>query len=603
MVPILLQSNHRQRGGADQGVGLMAAFVAGTNPASTPAAGLVGGVLDAITARAVVLDADGAVVSLNRSWLDYEAERHARVGLSVGENYFEAVSSPDAPDWWGGSRAATGILSVLTGRRLRFTMDYSVVGKDREEWFELAVEPMPHHAGGALLTHTDITERKQAEESLLVRALHDDLTGLPNRALLYDRIAQAMAKSARQGQRTVVMFLDLDRFKVVNDSLGHATGDTLLIEIAARLRRSVRYGDTVGRVGGDEFVVLCEQLSGEHEAVVIAERILGLLNDPVRIDGEIIYPSASIGIAMDSASGLTVEDLVANADSAMYLAKGSVALRYAFFDESLSVRTTDRMQDEHELRMAIEQNQLRVVYQPQYDLASGAIVGAEAMVRWHHPDRGLIAPLAFLQLAEETGLIVPLGRWVLETICKQLVSWGETGPLGEHGRVWMNLSARELAVPSLAPNIVETLALTGARPEQLGLELTEAALMHYPDAAADVLARLQASGVTVALDDFGSGHASLTYLSRFPIGAIKLDRGFVTGLGADHVAAAIAASIVTLAAGLELTVIAEGIETREQLAALQEIGIRQGQGYLFAAPLTADELDKVVRPTWWAVSA
>jgi EAL domain-containing protein (putative c-di-GMP-specific phosphodiesterase class I) len=323
----------------------------------------------------------------------------------------------------------------------------------------------------------------------------------------------------------------------------------------------------------------------------------------VRIDGEIIYPSASIGIAMDSASGLTVEDLVANADSAMYLAKGSVALRYAFFDESLSVRTTDRMQDEHELRMAIEQNQLRVVYQPQYDLASGAIVGAEAMVRWHHPDRGLIAPLAFLQLAEETGLIVPLGRWVLETICKQLVSWGETGPLGEHGRVWMNLSARELAVPSLAPNIVETLALTGARPEQLGLELTEAALMHYPDAAADVLARLQASGVTVALDDFGSGHASLTYLSRFPIGAIKLDRGFVTGLGADHVAAAIAASIVTLAAGLELTVIAEGIETREQLAALQEIGIRQGQGYLFAAPLTADELDKVVRPTWWAVSA
>ncbi len=546
--------------------------------------------LDAITARAVVLDVDGAVVSLNRAWRDYEALRRVRIGLGIGDNYFEAVSTDDAPAWWGGSRAATGILSVLTGRRARFTMDYSVLGVDGEQWFELGVEPLAHEAGGVLLTHTDITDRKQAEESLIVRALHDDLTGLPNRALLHDRIAHAMTKAGRRGHNTVVMFIDLDRFKMVNDSFGHAAGDAMLVAVAERLRRSVRYGDTVGRLGGDEFLVLCEQVSSEHEAVVIVERILKALDEPLRIDGQTIYPSASIGVAVDSQESVGVETLIANADAAMYLAKGNAIRRYAIFDHSLAAKTADRMQDEHELRMAIENDQLRVLYQPQLDLATGTVVGAEAVVRWDHPVRGLIAPQDFIQLAEETGLIVPLGRWVLDRICTQLADWADSGPLGSAGRVWMNVSATELASPSLVDRIIDTLASSGANPAQLGIEVTEVALMHYPDVAADVLARLESAGVAVALDDFGSGHASLAYLSRFPVAAIKLDRGFVAELDSGDVAKAIAASIVTLAGGLKLEVIAEGIEKEAQVESLLRLGISRGQGFFYAPALPSDEL-------------
>ena len=364
----------------------------------------------------------------------------------------------------------------------------------------------------------------------------------------------------------------------------------MLVAVAERLRRSVRYGDTVGRLGGDEFLVLCEQVSSEHEAVVIVERILKALDEPLRIDGQTIYPSASIGVAVDSQESVGVETLIANADAAMYLAKGNAIRRYAIFDHSLAAKTADRMQDEHELRMAIENDQLRVLYQPQLDLATGTVVGAEAVVRWDHPVRGLIAPQDFIQLAEETGLIVPLGRWVLDRICTQLADWADSGPLGSAGRVWMNVSATELASPSLVDRIIDTLASSGANPAQLGIEVTEVALMHYPDVAADVLARLESAGVAVALDDFGSGHASLAYLSRFPVAAIKLDRGFVAELDSGDVAKAIAASIVTLAGGLKLEVIAEGIEKEAQVESLLRLGISRGQGFFYAPALPSDEL-------------
>jgi diguanylate cyclase (GGDEF)-like protein len=457
----------------------------------------------------------------------------------------------------------------------------------------LVCEPLRAASGGALLTYTDITERKLAEKALARRALHDDLTGLPNRLQFVTRITSALNSRRRGGGLTALLFLDLDRFKIVNDDLGHATGDALLLGVAERLRATLRPGDTIGRFGGDEFVVLCEGLKRPEDALDLARRVIDALSAPIDLQGRQIHVTASIGVAVADSHERDSERLLANADIAMYAAKAVGRQAVMQFDESMHRTQIDRLEVEDDLRRAIAGGQLRLCYQPYVDIVTGEAVGAEALVRWHHPTRGILTPDEFISIAEQTGLIVPLGRWVLEEACRTLAEWGETGPLAPAARLAVNVSVHELTTPGFVDTVSSILAASGAEPGRLCFEITETAMMRDPATTAVVLAELHSCGVTIAVDDFGTGYASLAYLNIFPVQTVKIDRVFVEGLHRDRAGAAIIAGVVAIANGLDLTVIAEGVETREQCRQLRELGVHYAQGYLFGRPQEAAGLGPV----------
>jgi diguanylate cyclase (GGDEF)-like protein/PAS domain S-box-containing protein len=433
-------------------------------------------------------------------------------------------------------------------------------------------------------------ERARSRERLAHQALHDVLTGLPNRALFADRLDQALARSRRSGRSVAVLFCDLDRFKVVNDSLGHDVGDRLLVEVAGRLRRALRPGDTVARFGGDEFTILCEDLASPDEAIAVAERVAATIARPVELDGEEVVVTASIGVAVGGSGSDDPDALVRDADTAMYRAKGGGRDRWVLFDERMRANVRARLQMEGRLRHAAARGELVLHYQPLADLFDGTVDAFEALLRWHHPDHGLLAPAAFLDVAEESGLIVPIGAWVINEACRQAVSWGRHDPDRRTPAVWVNLSARQLASPQLPATVRSATAEAGLPPERLCLEITESALMHDVRTARTVLAGLKDLGVRVAVDDFGTGYSSLSYLRRFPVDYVKVDRTFVGGLGEDPEDAAIVAAIVGLGSNLGLTVVAEGIETPAQLTELRALGCPMGQGFLLARPRPAVEL-------------
>ncbi|MEA2358633.1 MAG: hypothetical protein QOI62_1893 [Solirubrobacteraceae bacterium] len=445
--------------------------------------------------------------------------------------------------------------------------------------------------------------RRRAEERLAHQALHDDLTGLPNRGLLLDRLGHALERSERQGSPVAVLFMDLDNFKVVNDSLGHHVGDQLLLEVAARLQRVLRRSDTVGRIGGgtvarfggDEFVVLCEDLTEEREALVIAERISRALAQPVVLGGQELVVSASIGLAVGTGGGATPEALVRDADAAMYRAKEQGPGRCEVFDQAMRSRLLERMASETELRRAIDGGELRLVYQPIVAVADGSVHAVEALVRWQHPVRGLVGPDEFIPVAEDSGLILGLGRWVLSEACRQATEWEDAWGDCPAPRMFVNLSARQLADRDLVEHVTAILSETGLAPERLGLEITESLLMHEVDASIATLQALKALGVCLHLDDFGTGYSSLSYLKRFPLDALKLDRSFVAGLGTDTQESAIVAAVVEMARALGLAVIAEGVETEEQLASLRGLGCELAQGYYFAHPMPAPAAAEFLR--------
>jgi diguanylate cyclase (GGDEF)-like protein len=438
-------------------------------------------------------------------------------------------------------------------------------------------------------TCQDITDRKQAEAALTHNALHDPLTGLPNRALLLDRIEVALARSARIEKSVAVLFLDLDRFKLINDSWGHAAGDVVLRAVAERLRAAVRPSDTVGRLGGDEFVVVCEDAVTLWEATVLGERLIRTLQEPFEVEGGEVFVTVSVGIAIADQT-TSADGLLRDADVAMYQAKQRGRARCEFFDEPMRIEAGRRLKTATALHHALERDEFETYYQPMVDIASGAIVGVEALVRWRHPERGLVSPATFIPLAEEQGLIVPIGARVLEESCRQWARWRTEFPAREPLILNVNISARQLHRPEFLESIRAVLLQHGVDPGMLCIELTESVLIEDVEAQRHTLAALRELGVGLAIDDFGTGYSSLTYLKRFPVNGIKIDQSFVAGLGRDAFDSAIIDGVIDLAHAVGLHVTAEGVETVEQLCRLRALGCDFAQGYYFARPQPAADL-------------
>jgi diguanylate cyclase (GGDEF)-like protein len=441
----------------------------------------------------------------------------------------------------------------------------------------------------------DITERKQAEQQLRQLALYDSLTELPNRTLFLDRLSQSFARGQRQTDYVfAVLFLDLDRFKNINDSLGHRMGDALLVGIAQRLQECLRATDTISRLGGDEFAILLTDLADIADATQVADRLLHAFTTPFRIQGQTIFMTTSIGVAINTTILYThPDDIIRDADTAMYHAKARGRAEYVLFDPTMHIAAQARLRLEQDLRSALEHNEFVLYYQPQINLRSGQFVGVEALIRWQHPEHGLIAPAEFIPIAEETGLIEPIGEWSLRAACQQGKAWHDAGLVGL--RVATNLSARQFKQPDLAARVAEILATTAFDPQYLEIELMESTTMECADASVASLRELKSLGVSIAIDDFGTGYSSLSYLQRLPIDIVKIDRSFVQHCTTDANDRTIAQTIIAMAHSLKLQVIAEGVETEEQRAFLAAQGCEMAQGFLFSRPLPADQIQPLFR--------
>ena len=436
-------------------------------------------------------------------------------------------------------------------------------------------------------THVDITTRKRYEERLTHMATHDELTGLANRALLLDRLERALLTASSSGGLVAVLLLDLDRFKVINDSIGHAFGDKVLFSIARRLESLVKKGDTIARLGGDEFVLLLTEMARPEEVSQLAAEVLENLTAPFTIDGREVILTASIGISLSPGDSLDGPTLIRDADIAMYRAKKNDRNTYAFYSKEMNQQITRALEMESALRQALDRHEFLLHYQPKVDLASGRIVGCEALVRWHHPERGLVSPADFIPLAEETGLIIPLGLWVLMEACRQARVWQQQG--FDRFSVAVNLSARQFHRGDLEKVLEEVLRDIQLPPDLLELELTESMVMQAPETAKRTMLALKDLGVSLSLDDFGTGYSSLNYLRRFPVDCLKIDRSFIRDVVTDPAGASMVASIIDIAHNLGLSTVAEGVETEEQLAFLRGCGCDVLQGYLFSPPLPASQ--------------
>jgi len=437
---------------------------------------------------------------------------------------------------------------------------------------------------GLVINTRDITDRKALEEQLEHQAFHDSLTGIANRALFKDRLQQSLARAARRQEKPAILFLDLDGFKSVNDSLGHGCGDELLAAVAARLRPYVRTGDTMARLGGDEFAILLEDTEGFSAPIGVAERIIQALKEPFVLGQHEMTISASIGVAAFAEE--TPDELLRNADIAMYMAKSAGKGRYEVFKPAMHEAVLTQLQLEADLKRAVERGEFFLVYQPLVSLASRRPIGVEALVRWRHPDRGLVMPMTFIPLAEKTGGIVAIGRWVLREACRQMQAWRQRYPELE---LSVNLSGRQMRDPGLVTDVAEALQDTGLPAHALTLEMTESVLMDDIEGALRILRALKALGLHLAIDDFGTGYSSLSYLGKFPVDSLKIDRSFVSGPGASE-NQALVATILEMGRSLKLEVVAEGIEREEELTELQRLDCQVGQGYYFAKPLLGAEM-------------
>lgn len=444
---------------------------------------------------------------------------------------------------------------------------------------------------GVILHFHDVTARHLAEQELARRALHDDLTGLPNRALLVDRLQNALGRAARDREMVAVFYCDMDHFKHVNDSVGHRAADELLREVARRLGQVVRAGDTVARLHGDEFVVCADEIGSVDDVRVLGDRIRTELATPFRIGDRELRISVSIGVAIGG-DGENAEELLERADAAMYVAKANGRDRLAVYDQTVRDRELSVLAIRNNLRRAVTETELRLHYQPVYDLRTGHVVGTEALVRWFHPDHGIVPPSEFIPVAEDSGAIVELGDWVLRTAAAQAVAWGfgTTRP----ARMWVNVSPRQLVRPEIVDEFTAAIRETGVTPEALGLEVTETANIESQPALAARLGRLRALGCSIAIDDFGTGYSSLLYLRRYAADTIKIDRSFISGLGSTRDDSAIVTAVRLLGEMLELEVVAEGVETENQLAALRSVGCDHASGYLLAMPAPPEEIEPLL---------
>jgi len=463
-------------------------------------------------------------------------------------------------------------------------------------WNELSVSPVRDDQGA--VTHyisifKDITERRRQEEEMLRNAHHDTLTGLANRVLLHDRLEQAITVAHRHQRQVGVLFVDLDHFKIINDTLGLATGDAMLKEVASRLLGSLRDGDTAARIGADEFVLLLNDMEMEDDIVMVAERVLQSMTRPHAVNGQELFVSASIGASIYPRDGDDGQELLKKADIAMVRAKEHGRNGFQVFTEEMQSRITQRLSLETHLRRALDRQEFLLYYQPQVCLKTGAIVGAEALIRWQHPELGMVSPAEFIPLAEDTGLIVVIGEWVIEAACAQMRVWKDAGQ-ADIG-ISVNLSARQFRLRNLAETVERHLNRFGIPPHLLDMELTESMVMQDPEAAILTLRQFTSLGLRISLDDFGTGYSSLSHLRRFPIDVLKVDQSFVREVTVDKDAAAIAASVIALGRSLGLKVIAEGVETREQLDYLKRHDCDEIQGYYFSKPLPPAEFAALLK--------
>jgi diguanylate cyclase (GGDEF)-like protein/PAS domain S-box-containing protein len=470
----------------------------------------------------------------------------------------------------------------------------------RQIWVELSLAPVKNTEGKE--THyvavlDDITERRRIEHELSYRAAHDLLTGLPNRSLLLDRLDQAITSHNRRKKKLCVLFIDLDHFKVINDTLGHAAGDILLKKVAARLRENLRVTDTIARHGGDEFTVVLPEIEDNDTTVTLAEKVLNALTAPFMLEEREVFISASIGLTLYPDDGDTAEKLLKNADTAMYHAKAHGRSNYQFFSEKLNTRVVERLMLETSLRRALERDELRMLYQPRINLSSGRVVGVEALVRWLHPEMGILSPAKFIPLAEETGLIVPLGEWIMRTACMQSAEWKKQGLPPLHMAV--NLSARQFNQHDLIDMIARIIRETDIDPTFLELELTESVIMQNAEESINKLNAIKEMGLILAIDDFGTGYSSLSYLKRFPLDTLKVDQSFVRDITSNTDDKAIVVAIIAMAHSLGLKVVAEGVETKEQKAFLLEHRCEESQGFFFSKPLTAESFSKQFNGILW----
>jgi diguanylate cyclase (GGDEF)-like protein/PAS domain S-box-containing protein len=487
-------------------------------------------------------------------------------------------------------------LAVRQNRTLHLPSNYLLVRKDGFEIpIESTVAPIHHRGGevlGAVIVFRDVSAAREMAQQLAYSAQHDFLTGLPNRMLLNDRINQAIALASRHKTKVAVLFLDVDGFKHINDSLGHRIGDKLLQAIAKRVSSCVRGSDTVSRQGGDEFVVLLLEMEQPEGASNSAKRMIQAMAGPHSIDQHDLHVTVSIGVSVYPDDGLDAETLIKNADTAMYQAKENGRQNYQFFKPAMNIRAVERQFIEESLRHALERQEFALHYQPRIDLKTGEITGAEALIRWTHPIRGLISPAQFIPIAEDCGLILPIGKWVLREACKQARAWSDASlPLGTMA---VNISAVELRDENFLEGVFAILQDTGLDPQFLELELTESVLMKHADVTASILKTLRARGVQVAVDDFGTGYSSLSYLRKFSIDVLKIDQSFIRQISTIPDETTIVTAVISMGKSLKLRVVAEGVETKAQMAFLQALECDEAQGYYFSPPVPSQRFSKLL---------
>lgn len=541
----------------------------------------------------IITDAEGRIVAVNRAftvitgYCEAEVIGHKPEFLSSGRHSREFYQA-----MWASIQTTGGWQGELWNRRKN--------GEVYPEWLAISVvrdadDKIIHYVG----VFSDISQLKQSQSQLEYLAHHDPLTGLPNRLLFTARLEHALERVARHAKGGAVLFLDLDRFKHVNDSLGHTVGDELLRQVADRLRHAVRREDTVARQGGDEFTVLIENLSEGEDAAMLAEHLIHALVDPFEVEGRRLFLGVSIGISVYPQDGDTVEQLLRNADAAMYRAKEEGRNTYRFYTEEMTALALEHIELQSQLRQAIAREQLVLHYQPQVNLRDGGLVGLEALVRWEHPEQGLIPPVKFIPMAEDTGLIVPLGEWVLRAACVQGKRWLDQGLA--FGRISVNVAGKQLQRGDLLAVVRRALADSGLPPQHLELEITENFVMKEAERAIDLLRAVRELGVKLAIDDFGTGYSSLAYLKLLPFDKLKIDKGFVRDLAHDENDAAIARAVIALGHSLQFTVIAEGVETEAQRGRLLRDGCDQAQGYLYGRPMPSVDAERFIRGSLGAV--
>jgi diguanylate cyclase (GGDEF)-like protein/PAS domain S-box-containing protein len=574
---------------------------------------------EAVTSAAQMLDAE---ISAVWEWLPPDSALLLRAGIGWPEAAFGSLRYPDG----AGSQAGYTLLSgapvivadwdaeirfkqpAFRGRRTGAGLSVKIEGRSREPFGVLVVQsiaPRGFAPGDVDFLQAlanvlaDAIERQAIDDGIRERALHDPLTGLPNRALFVDRLEHALSRLGRQRSLCAILFLDLDHFKLVNDSLGHHVGDELLAAAAPRLKQALRSSDTVARFGGDEFGILLEDIASERDAIESAERIAAIFARPFVLSGSEHFVTTSVGIAL-ARGGELADELIRDADSAMYRAKERGRARYEVFDEAMRGRAIARLRVENDLRRALERGELRLEYQPVVSLRNFSIVGVEALLRWRHPKRGEIPPSEFIPIAEENGLIEPIGRWVLEQACRQGAEWYRARPDDAPITISVNLSAVQVARRSLPDLVGSVLRSTGLDPACLSLEITETVMVRDAEGLGEMLQALKALGVRLVLDDFGTGYSSLSYLTRLPLDVLKVDRSFVDGLGSEPRDTAITETIIAMSRALSLDVVAEGVETHGHVRELRRLGCGWAQGFHFSRAVPAHEISHSLEhgPAW-----